>query len=170
MLDDLLENATASGGIRPPEAAEPVSRLYLRIFRNLSSITRDELHKTLQGSGVSQNDLEARGWIKVTGREVAVVSIADRYAALTRRGLTRRNIKSDLDQCFFLMGMVLAGRNLLTELENGTLKLKKSVSEILTWYQQTSDDATIRITAQKVLSLLHQFGQQQMLFGFMEDE
>lgn len=176
MLDDLLEDASATGGIRPPEAAEPVSRLYLRIFRNLTTTTRDALHKTLQGSGVSQNDLEARGWIQVTGREVKVVSIPDRYAALTKRGLTRKHIKSDLDQCFFLMGLVMAGRNLLNELANGTLKLKKSVPEILSWYEQTSDDAIIRGNAQKVISLLKQFEQQQkgkdkqqLLFDFMEE-
>ena len=178
MLDDLLEDATATGGIRPPEAAEPVSRLYLRIFRNITTTTRDALHKTLQGSGVSQNDLEARGWIKVTGREVTVVSIPDRYAALTKRGLTRKTIKSDLDQCFFLLGMVMAGRNLMTELESGNLKLKiNPVKEILTWYQQTSEDSNIRINAEKVLSLLNQFEQQQkkgeqqqMQFDFMEEE
>ena len=70
----------------------------------------------------------------------------------------------------------MAGRNLMTELGNGTLKLKKSVTEILNWYHQTSNDSNIRITAQKVLSLLNQFEQQQkkseqkqMLFDFMED-
>lgn len=177
MLDDLMEDAAMTGGLRPPEAAEPVSRLYLRIFRNITSTTRDALHKTLQGSGVSQNDLEARGWIAVTGRDVKVVSIPDRYAALTKRGLNRKHIKSDLDQCFFLMGLVMAGRNLMNELENGTLKLKKSVSEILNWYAVSSDDANIRLTAQKVISLLNQFEQkqkgeqqQQMLFDFMEEQ
>ena len=177
MLDDLMEDAATTGGLRPPEAAEPVSRLYLRIFRNITSTTRDALHKTLQGSGVSQNDLEARGWIAVTGRDVKVVSIPDRYAALTKRGLTRKHIKSDLDQCFFLMGLVMAGRNLMNELENGTLKLKKSVSEILNWYAVSSDDANIRLTAQKVISLLNQFEQkqkgeqqQQMLFDFMDEQ
>ena len=171
----LLEDAAATGGLRPPDVAEPVSRLYLRIFRNLISTTRDALHKTLQGSGVSQNDLEARGWIKVTGREVTVVSIPDRYAVLTRRGLTRKNIKSDLDQCFFLMGHVMARRNLMTELENGTLKLKlHSIIEILQWFEQTSEDLNTRTTAQTVLTLLNQFEQKkkgeekQLYFDFQE--
>jgi hypothetical protein len=46
---------------------------------------------------------------------------------LTKRGLTRKHIKTDLDQTFFLMGMVLARKNLISELETGNLKLKKSV-------------------------------------------
>ena len=180
MLDDILEDAATAGGLRPPESADPVSRLYLRIFKNVQTMSRDTLHKTLQGSGVSQNDLESHGWIKVTGREVTVTPVAERYAALTKRGLNRKHIKSDLDQVFFLMGTVQAGKNLLHELESGNLKLKPSVRDILNWYAQTSDEATKRQNAGAVLTLMAQFEQaqkakkqateQQMLFDFFDEE
>ena len=179
MLDDILEDAATAGGLRPPESADPVSRLYLRIFKNVQTMSRDTLHKTLQGSGVSQNDLESHGWIHVTGREVTVTPVAERYAALTKRGLNRKYIKSDLDQVFFLMGTVQAGKNLLHELESGNLKLKLSVRDILNWYAQTSDDAAKRQTAIAVLTLMAQFEQkqkakaqpeQQMLFDFFDEE
>ena len=180
MLDDILEDAAAGGGLRPPESAEPISRLYLRVFKNIQQTTRDNLHKTLQGSGISQNDLESRGWIKVHGREVDVVSIADRYAMLTKRGLTRKHIKTDLDQTFFLMGMVLARKNLINELETGNLKLKKSVQDILKWFHQTSEDPITRQAASSVITLMEQFEQDQKakatvqeqpsLFDFMDEE
>ncbi len=180
MLDDILEDAATAGGLRPPESADPVSRLYLRIFKNVQTMSRDTLHKTLQGSGVSQNDLESHGWIKVTGREVTVTPVAERYATLTKRGLNRKHIKSDLDQVFFLMGTVQAGKNLLHELESGNLKLKPSVRDILNWYAQTSDEATKRQNAGAVLTLMAQFEQaqkakkqateQQMLFDFFDEE
>ena len=179
MLDDILEDAATAGGLRPPESADPVSRLYLRIFKNVQTMSRDTLHKTLQGSGVSQNDLESHGWIHVTGREVTVTPVAERYAALTKRGLNRKHIKSDLDQVFFLMGTVQAGKNLLHELESGNLKLKLSVRDILNWYAQTSDDAAKRQTAIAVLTLMAQFEQkqkakakpeQQMLFDLFDEE
>ena len=180
MLDDILEDAAAGGGLRPPESAEPISRLYLRVFKNIQQTTRDNLHKTLQGSGISQNDLESRGWIKVHGREVDVVSIADRYAMLTKRGLTRKHIKTDLDQTFFLMGMVLARKNLINELETGNLKLKKSVQDILKWFHQTSEDPITRQAASSVITLMAQFEQDQKakatvqeqpsLFDFMDEE
>ena len=180
MLDDILEDAASGGGLRPPESAEPISRLYLRVFKNIQQTTRDNLHKTLQGSGISQNDLESRGWIKVHGREVDVVSIAERYAMLTKRGLTRKHIKTDLDQTFFLMGMVLARKNLINELETGNLKLKKSVQDILKWFHQTSEDPITRQAASSVITLMAQFEQDQKakatvqeqpsLFDFMDEE
>ena len=182
MLDDIMEDAAATGGLRPPESAEPVSRLYLRVFRNVEKTTRDALHKTLQGSGISQNDLESRGWIKVAGREVTVVSIQDRYALLTKRGLNRKYIKSDLDQSFFLMGMFLAGRKVTAELESGNLKLKNSVPDILKWFSLTSDNELIRQAASSVITLMEQYErekegkaraaaeEQPSLFDFMDEE
>ena len=160
LLDDIMEDAAGGGGQRPPESAEPVSRLYLRVFRNVKTMTRDALHKTLQGSGISQSDLESRGWIKVTGREVTVVPIMERYAALTKRGLTRKHIKTDLDQAFFFMGMVLAKKNIMSELSTGNLKLKKSVPDILKWFNSTSDDPQIRQAAGHVIDLMAQFRQE----------
>ena len=77
------------------------------------------------------------------------------------------------------MGTVQAGKNLLHELESGTLKLKLSVRDILNWYAQTSDDAAKRQTAIAVLTLMAQFEQkqkakaqpeQQMLFDFFDEE
>ena len=160
ILDDILTDGATDNHLRPPESAEPISRLYLRIFKNVDATSRDALHKTLQGSGISQNDLESRGWISVVGRDVTVTPIQERYAQLTRRGFTRKHIKSDLDQCFFLMGMILAGKNLIQELENGNLKLKKSVPDILKWFSQTSDKERIRWAASTAITLMDQHEQE----------
>ena len=156
ILDDILTDGATDNYLRPPESAEPISRLYLRIFKNVDATSRDALHKTLQGSGISQNDLESRGWISVVGRDVTVTPVQERYAQLTRRGFTRKHIKSDLDQCFFLMGMILAGKNLIQELENGNLKLKKSVPDILKWFSQTSDKERIHWAASTAITLMDQ--------------
>ncbi len=171
LLDDLLEDAAKTGGIRPPESAEPISRLYLRVFRNITSTNRDTLHKTLQGSGISQNDLESRGWIKVVGRDVTVVPLSERYQTLSRRGLNRKAIKNDVDQCMYLMGMIEAGRNLGHELEKNTLgiKLKPSVFDILDWFAKTSDDMYTRQYASSALIILRQFEQQKKAKKLEED-
>lgn len=180
ILDDILTDGATDNYLRPPESAEPISRLYLRIFKNVNATSRDALHKTLQGSGISQNDLESRGWISVVGRDVTVTPIQERYAQLTRRGFTRKHIKSDLDQCFFLMGMILAGKNLIQELENGNLKLKKSVPDILKWFSQTSDKERIRWAASTAITLMDQHEQEQRakqtateqpsLFDYLDEE
>jgi putative DNA methylase len=86
LLDDLLEDATQTGGLRPPDSAEPASRLYLRLFKNRTQMERDELHKTLPGTGIAQGDLEARGWIRVVGRAVHAVPIHERLAFFHRAG------------------------------------------------------------------------------------
>lgn len=97
LLDDLLDDTSRTGHLRPPDSAEPASRLYLRLFKNRSEMDRDELHKTLRGTGISQGDLEARGWVRVIGRTVHVVPVHERFAFFTERGRNRKIIKSDLD-------------------------------------------------------------------------
>ena len=81
LLDDLLEDTTQTGGLRPPDSAEPASRLYLRLFKNRNEMDRDELHKTLRGTGIAQGDLEAKGWIRGVGRSVHVVPVHERFVA-----------------------------------------------------------------------------------------
>ena len=61
LLEDLIAGDGADARKRPPEAAEPASRLYLRIFTEQDSIGRDDLGKTLRGTGIAGADLEARG-------------------------------------------------------------------------------------------------------------
>ena len=78
------------------------------------------------------------------------------------------------------MGMVLARKNLINELETGNLKLKKSVQDILKWFQQTSEDPITRQAASSVITLMAQFEQDQKakatvqeqpsLFDFMDEE
>lgn len=157
ILDDILEDEVVTGGLRPPESAEPVSRLYLRVFRNVRLMPRDQLHKTLQGSGISQKDLESRGWISVTGREVTVIPVQERYKEMTRPGRVRKTIKTDLDQAFFLMGLIFDKKNLKAELGHGTLKLRRSVPDILEWFATTSDDQDLRLVAHNAALLLKQY-------------
>lgn len=79
LLDDLLAGKDENGKHRPPDTAEPSSRLFLRVFQGRRSMARDELHKTLRGTGVSQGDIEARGWIRVVGTLVNVIPLEERF-------------------------------------------------------------------------------------------
>lgn len=156
LLDDLLEDTTQTGGLRPPDSAEPASRLYLRLFKNRNEMDCDELHKTLRGTGIAQGDLEAKGWIRVVGRAVHVVPIHERFAFFTERGRGRKVIKTDLDQAHFLIGMAYpnSGLKIDAELNNPNFRIKKSVDEILKWYAEVDKDGTNRMAAQTAARLV----------------
>jgi len=156
LLDDILEDSSQMGRVRPPDAAEPASRLYLRIFRDKNEIPRDELHKLLRGTGVSQAELEAKGWIRVIGKVVYVVPIKERFEYFTASGRNRKVIKTDLDQAHFLIGAAFhgSGVKIENELKNPNFKVKISVDEILKWYAEIDDSEEVRQAAKTALQLL----------------
>jgi len=156
LLEDLLAGKDENGNHRPPDTAEPASRLFLRLFKGRQSMSRDELHKTLRGTGVSQGDLEARGWIRVVGTSVKVIPILERFEYFTAPGRNRKVLKTDLDQAHFLIGAATTGSgvNLTDELNRATLQIKRSVEQILDWYSRTDPDETIQQAARLALNLL----------------
>ncbi|MDR1534893.1 MAG: hypothetical protein LBU64_07335 [Planctomycetota bacterium] len=154
LLDDILESSAQAGGLRPPDSAEPASRLFLGIFKNRSELARDELHKRLRGTGMSPADLEARGWLRLVGKTVQIVPVRERFVFFTQPGRNRKAIKTDLDQAEFSIGAVLAGLKLETELNNPNFRVKQSVDDILAWQARTHDDSEVRNAAQLAAELL----------------
>jgi len=156
LLDDLLEDTGKTGGLRPPDNAEPTSRLFLRIFAQKDIIPRDELHKTLRGTGISQGDLESRGWVRLKGKEVHVVPVQERFAFFIEPGRNRKVIKTDLDQAWFLIGAAApdSGIKINSELNNPNFAIKKSTDEILKWICRVSKDPGIRQAAHTAVQLV----------------
>ena len=155
LLDDILEEA-AGPERRAPEEAEPASRLFLRTFQGKTEMPRDELHKTLRGTGISQGDLESHGWICAVGTTVDVLPVAERFAAFRLPGRTRRVLKTDVDQAQFLIGAAMpgSGLNIETDLDAGTWRVKKGVDAILDWYTHTDPDRDAREAAERALQIL----------------
>jgi adenine-specific DNA methylase len=179
LLDDLLEDTDKTGVQHPPDIAEPASRLYLRIFRSSAEISRDELHKTLQGTGFSQSDMEARGWIHGDGKMAHAVPITERFAYFTGQGRNRKVIKTDLDQAHFLIGAAFpeSGVKIENELNNPNFHIKKSVVDILKWYIQVGDSVEVCRYAETALQLVEHWRirkdrpvtVQPTLFDFLEE-
>jgi len=157
LLDDLLAGKDENGKRRPPDAAEPASRLFLRVFQNRRSMARDELHKTLRGTGFSQGDIEARGWIRVVGTSVNVIPIEERFQYFTAPGRNRKVLKTDLDQAHFLIGAAMpdSGVDVSDELNRVTFQIKRSVDSILDWYTQTDPNSNVRLAAKLALNLVN---------------
>lgn len=153
ILDDLAEETSQ---VRSPEAAEPATRLFLRIFTDRTSIPRDELHKTLRGTGIDQGDLEDRGWIRAVSTTIHVVPIEERFQHFTTPGRNRKVIKTDLDQAYFLIGAAMKGSgiNIDDELNRKTFSLKKSTDALLQWYAERGAKQVIRDAARLALNLV----------------
>jgi adenine-specific DNA methylase/ssDNA-binding Zn-finger/Zn-ribbon topoisomerase 1 len=156
LLEDLSVDTSENGKHRPPDAAEPASRLFLHVFQGRRSMARDELHKTLRGTGVSQGDIEARGWIRVVGTSVNVIPIEERFQYFTAPGRNRKVLKTDLDQAHFLIGAATprSGVDVSEELNRDTFQIKRSVDPILDWYSQTDPDTGIQQAAKLALDLV----------------
>ena len=149
LLEDLIAGEGAAARQRPPEAAEPASRLFLRIFTGRRSIPRDELHKTLRGTGIAQAGLDGYGWVKVIGTTVHAVPIEERFQYFTAPGRRRVVLKTDLDQAHFLIGSAMEGSStdIGRELNGGTWVLKRSADAIVTWYAEMDGAKTVRDAA-----------------------
>jgi len=156
LLEDLLAAERGTEKMRPPEGGEPVTRLFLRIFQGRTSLPRDELHKTLRGTGISQGDLEARGWIRVVGTQAHVVPLPERFQYFTAPGRTRKVLKTDLDQTHFLIGAASPGSGIKVddELNRGTFQVKRSVDALLGWYAETDLAPEVRRAAGMALGLV----------------
>ncbi len=153
LLEDLIAGDGADARKRPPEAAEPASRLYLRIFTDQESIPRDELHKTLRGTTIN---LEAHGWVRAQGTTVHKIPIVERFQYFTAPGRKRIVLKTDLDQAHFLIGAAMGGSgvNIDRELNGATWTVKRSVDPVLTWYAEMDPDEDVRDAAKTAAGLV----------------
>jgi 16S rRNA G966 N2-methylase RsmD len=156
ILDDILDDNSDASRIRPPENAEPISRLFLRIFQDSDTIKSDELHKILRGTSFSIDDFREIGWVNVTGKIISAVSAKERFKWFTESGRNRKVIKNDLDQTFFLIGAALpnSGKKIETELNNHNFQVKKSVDDILKWFADTSTTLEISQAARIAYQLV----------------
>lgn len=179
LLDDLLA-AEPGARQRPPEC-EPASRLYLSLFQDRDEMSRDELSKTLRGTGVEPNDLQARGWARIVGTKVHALPLDERMTYFTQRGRTRKAaLKTDLDQAHFLIGAARdnSGLSIDRELDNWAGSLKRSTDAILKWYAETARESHTKEAATRAIRLVEAWrskprrveAEQMTLFSMLEQQ
>jgi len=179
LLDELIEGAVSSVP-RPPESAEPLTRQYLRLFSTNDQMERNDLHKTLKGTGITTDDFESRGWIRIVAKNVFAIPINERFSYFTQPGRNRNILKSDLDQAHFLIGAAIPDSqiNITNELNKDNFQIKNSVDDILAWYSAVSPDAEWRMAAKNALTLVSIWRlarakakpEQRTLFEILEEE
>ncbi len=161
LLDDLL----GSGGgekdaNRPPDDAEPTTRLFLKLFANNPVQDKDTISKGLRGTGFGPENFISRGWCTTSGGDVERVSLTTRFRHLTAQGRNRKVLKSDLDQANFCAGACLLDSHLdLTqELEQARTSQnwvpKKHVPDLLRWMARNEADQKAQLAAQTAATLL----------------
>lgn len=146
-INQLLDEDTGQPGQRPPSVVQPLAYHFLRLFGNQASLGRDEVGKSLRGTGIVQRELEQRGWIEERNKTVHRVPIRERFEQARLR--PRREMKAELDQAHFLIGAAMPGSgvNIEEELARDTWMVRRSVEAVLDWYAKTAVEPEIQKAA-----------------------
>jgi len=146
-INQLLDEDTGQPGERPPSVVQPMAYQFLRLFGHHQSLPRDEVSKSLRGTGIVQRELEQRGWIEEQGKIISRVPIPDRFEKARKR--PRKEMKSEIDQAHFLIGAAMPGSgvNLEEELGRDTWMVRRSVEAVLDWYAKTAPEPEVQKAA-----------------------
>jgi putative DNA methylase len=153
-INQLLDEDTGSAEDRPPSIVQPIAYQFLRIFGSISALRRDDVGKSLRGTGFTQKEFEIRGWTKEENKIVQRIPIKERFDAARLR--PRKEMRTEIDQAHFLIGAALVGSgvNLEDELSKDTWMVRRSVEAVLQWYTKTAAETDIRQAAERARFLL----------------
>ncbi|MGY6258140.1 DUF1156 domain-containing protein [Paraburkholderia caledonica] len=141
----------------PPFNAEPITRQFLRIFDGKTEIARDQMQKYLRGSGIAPDEFVERGW---ASEQKKVFHLIEPLAfAREWFGKHRRNLTSDLDQAWFLIGACFdgSGINASDTLKNGNFKPHAALKPLLEWLAKRGAAQSVRNAASRAVSIYNQW-------------
>jgi hypothetical protein len=101
-INQLLDDEHTAPADVPPLTAEALTRQFLRLFNGTSEMKRDEMQKTLRGTGIGAADFEKKGWCVEEKKVFHFVNPLD--WARSFKGANRSKLSRDLDQTLFLIG------------------------------------------------------------------
>jgi hypothetical protein len=153
-INRLLDEDTSGGEERPPSIVVGAGYEFLRLFSYKASLTRDEVGKSLRGTGIVPRELEALGLVREENKIVSAVPIRERFEIARLR--PRREMKTEIDQAHFLIGAAMAssGVSIEDELTRGTWMVRRSVEAVLRWYAKTAITPDVRAAAELAATLL----------------
>ena len=159
-INQLLDEDTGQPGERPPGVVQPLAYQFLRLFGARQTLTRDDVSKSLRGTGIVQRELEQRGWIEERGKHVQRVPIRERFELVRKR--PRKEMKTEIDQAHFLIGAAMPGSgvNVEAELTKDTWMVRRSVEAVLDWYAKTAAEPEIQSAAKVAGDLLRRSREQ----------
>ena len=159
----LVEDHLAADQL-PPASAEPLTRLFLRLFsgslpRLLSgdaALARDVLQKHLRGTGADASDFVRRGWCTLDRKARRYVARAPREHARAWQSRPLARMFGDLDQALFLIGACADGSGIAVGelLQRRELRPHAALGELLAWFESKVEDNATRVAITRARALL----------------
>jgi hypothetical protein len=133
-INQLLDDEHTPPADVPPVTAEALTRQFLRLFTRRNTVARDEVQKTLRGTGIGPADFEKKGWCKEEKKVFCLVHPLEWARAF--KGVNRKQLSRDLDQSLFLIGACWrdSGIRVADTLGSQNFKHHPAIPDILGWF------------------------------------
>jgi putative DNA methylase len=152
-INQLIDEDTNKANDPPPVTAEPITRQFLRIFQGKTELARDQMQKSLRGSGIAPDEFTNRAW---ANEQKKIFHLADPLEfAHDWHGRHKRRLTVDLDQALVLVGACYdgSGINASDTLKNESFKPHAALKGLLDWLSKRGSNQSIRNAASRALSI-----------------
>ena len=152
-INQLIDEDADKGKEPPPVNAEPITRQFLRIFKEKAYVDRDQMQKLMRGSGIAPDEFEQRGWCGEKSKVFTRVNPLE--FARDWSGKHKRRLTSDLDQALVLIGACFdgSGINAADTLKNDNFKPHVALKPLLEWLHKNAPDQASRNAASRAVSI-----------------
>ena len=135
-INALLDEDREAPGAPIPVHAEPVTRMFLRLFDQRETLPRDQIQKFLRGTGFAPEEYVRRGWCTVARDHVFTLVPAPEICA-KYHGIKRKAMTSDYDQALFVIGACSPGSGITLNdtLENDNFRPHPALGSLLEWFK-----------------------------------
>lgn len=156
-INQLLDDEHTAPAEVPPVTAEALTRQFLRLFLRTAEVKRDEMQKTLRGTGIGPADFEKKGWCKDEKKIFHLVNPLE--WARQFKGVNRKVLSRDLDQTFFLIGACYpeSGIRVSDTLGSATFRHHPAIPDLLEWFTRHGPDFTFKAAAARALTLYQEW-------------
>jgi SAM-dependent methyltransferase len=150
-INQLLDDEHTPPADVPPVTAEALTRQFLRLFTRRNTVPRDEVQKTLRGTGIGPADFEKKGWCKEDKKIFCLVPPLEWARAF--KGVSRKQLSRDLDQTLFLIGACWrdSGIRVADTLGSQNFKHHPAIPDLLAWFVRHGADFDIKAAAANAL-------------------
>lgn len=152
-INQLIDEESNQTQDPPPSEADPMTRQFLRIFRDANEVPRDQMQKYLRGTGVAPSEFEERGWCIEKKKVYYLVPPLEQARLLIDK--KRKLLHADHDQAMLLIGASFEDSRIsvMDILGQAQFKPHAALAALLDWYARHGASLEIRQAATKARAL-----------------